>query len=181
MKNKKKKVQSKSDVEHILCVPECRHNRQSSGEMVQCHLCQVWVHEDCAGICEPLVGLWTCDQCRVLPSLVRELVSCVKTMHEFINQLRESNAQLSSMAKEQRQELSVMARQLTILTDASVNSATGSHGWSSPTDVDGYTTVTTKPRRTSPPTQLIPAVKPTPARSAWRVNCETHTCEITIV
>ena len=108
--------------------------------MVQCHLCQSWLHEDCAGVHEPPVGLWTCQQCRRLPSMVSDIAACM-------SQLRDTNIELRDMAREQQRELAAMGRQLTVLMDS--HYAPVSPTDSGRCDVDGFTAVTAVTRSTA--------------------------------
>ena len=107
--------------------------------MMQCHLCQSWLHEDCAGIHEPPVSLWTCEQCRRLPSMVNDIAACM-------SQLRDTNIELRDMAREQQRELAAMGRQLTVLMDS--HYAPVSPTDSGSCDVDGFTAVTAVTRST---------------------------------
>ena len=116
--------------------------------MVQCHLCQSWLHEDCAGVHEPPVGLWTCQQCRRLPSMVSDIAACT-------SQLRDTNIELRDMAREQQRELAAMGRQLTVLMDS--HYAPVSPTDSGRCDVDGFTAVTAVTRSTADTTAATSA------------------------
>ena len=43
--------------------------------MVQCHMCQAWVHPECVGEDDKdIIGIWSCTSCRMLPTLVERLL-----------------------------------------------------------------------------------------------------------
>ena len=56
------------------CIQHCLHNGSEGGDMVQCHLCQLWIHPECVGEDNKnIVGIWSCKSCRVMPILVERL------------------------------------------------------------------------------------------------------------
>ena len=46
-KGRRKASKAKSD--GLYCVPTCILNGGESDSMVQCHMCQMWVHPECVG------------------------------------------------------------------------------------------------------------------------------------
>ena len=51
--------------------------------MVQCHLCQEWVHPECVDEDDKdIVSLWSCKSCRSLPALVTQLVTAMADMSD---------------------------------------------------------------------------------------------------
>ena len=57
-----------------FCMENCVHDGRFDADMVQCHLCQIWYHHDCAGTCSQdleNVVVWTCQICRRLPLLAK--------------------------------------------------------------------------------------------------------------
>ena len=43
------------------CVKTCIHNGKDNHQMVQCHLCQSWVHPECVGEDDnDIIGIWSC-------------------------------------------------------------------------------------------------------------------------
>ena len=59
---KKKEAKKNSDQ---LCFADCKLNRMHNAEMIQCHLCQIWVHMECIDeAADDVVGIWCCNSCR---------------------------------------------------------------------------------------------------------------------
>ena len=47
-----------------VCVPQYKHKGKETDSMVQCHLCQLWVHCECVGERpETIIGVWSCHVC----------------------------------------------------------------------------------------------------------------------
>ena len=94
-------------IEHKLyCFPDCKRGRAQSESMVQCHACQTWAHYECIGEGEDdIVGIWTCNACRKMPTMVMELIGMVAKLQESVSEMRDTNAQLVGMLSDQRSEL----------------------------------------------------------------------------
>ena len=45
-KKGRKKKAAKNDDGGDYCIPHCKRNGIESGTMVQCHMCQMWVHPE---------------------------------------------------------------------------------------------------------------------------------------
>ena len=74
--------------------------------MVQCHMCQMWVHPECVGEVEKeIVTLWCCQTCRQMPTLVERILQKVTALESFVTTLEQSNQQLIALVQEQRQEM----------------------------------------------------------------------------
>ena len=74
--------------------------------MVQCHLCQSWVHPECVGEDDKdIVGIWSCTSCRMLPTLVERLLEKTSLLESLVVTLERSNQQLVSLMGEQSQEI----------------------------------------------------------------------------
>ena len=70
--------------------------------MVQCHLCQVWVHYDCVGEKEDdIIGIWCCQSCRNISRGVNSLLEKVSSLELTIKALQENNSQLVRLVEEQ--------------------------------------------------------------------------------
>ena len=73
--------------------------------MVQCHICQMWVHPECVGEVETeIVTLWCCQSCRQMPTLVEKILQKVTALESCVTTLQESNQQLIALVQEQREE-----------------------------------------------------------------------------
>ena len=60
--------------------------------MVQCHLCQLWVHYECVGEQpETIIGVWNGYSCRQVQRFVKQLVDKVSNLEETMLQLKENN------------------------------------------------------------------------------------------
>ena len=75
-KARRKANKDQADAVWKVCVPNCFHNgNNNKGNVVQCHLCQTWIHPECVGQNDSdIVGIWTCPTCRTLPVLVEQLL-----------------------------------------------------------------------------------------------------------
>ena len=74
-----------------FCVQQCKHNGRETDSMVQCHLCQLWVHYECVGERpETIIGLWSCQTCRKLPATVVQLVNTVAKLEATLMQLKDT-------------------------------------------------------------------------------------------
>ena len=88
------------------CVKTCIHNGKDNNQMVQCHLCQSWVHPECVGEDDKdIVGIWSCTSCRMLPTLVERLLEKTSLLKSLVVTLERSNQQLVSLMGEQSQEI----------------------------------------------------------------------------
>ena len=74
--------------------------------MVQCHMCQMWVHPECVGEVEKeIVTLWCCQSCRQMPTLVEKILQKVTALESCVTTIQESNQQLIALVQEQREEM----------------------------------------------------------------------------
>ena len=105
-KKGRKKKAAKNDDGGDYCIPHCKRNGIESGTMVQCHMCQMWVHQECVGEVEKeIVTLWCCQTCRQMPTLVERILQKVTALESFVTTLELSNQQLIALVQEQRQEM----------------------------------------------------------------------------
>ena len=85
-----------------FCIQQCKHKGRETDSMVQCHLCQLWVHYECVGERpEDIIGLWICHTCRQLPGTVVQLVNTVSELEATLMQLKQHNAELIQLVKDQ--------------------------------------------------------------------------------
>ena len=89
-------------------MPNCFHNGNSNkGNVVQCHLCQTWIHPECVGQNDSdIVGIWSCPTCRTLPVLVQQILDRSSVLESMLVRLEDSNRQLVALVGEQRKEMS---------------------------------------------------------------------------
>ena len=86
------------------CVKNCVHNGKDNHQMVQCHMCQAWVHPECVGEDDKdIIGIWSCTSCRMLP--VERLLEKTSMLESLVVKLERSNQQLLSLMGEQSQEI----------------------------------------------------------------------------
>ena len=160
----------------LYCVADCIHGGKFVGNMVQCHLCQIWVHCDCVGVADAdLEGIWSCSSCQILSSVVTDMFAHVKALEVSVGELKEANTLLVTLVSEQRQEMSVKGSQLTALTDAVCHpsNTTGGSSFSSPSSSDGFTVVTRKRSRAMPSTPATAATEATAAYAASAASAAT--------
>ena len=94
---KKKKKNSKEDMnkkkDGAWCFPDCTMHHKHNGDMVQCHICQIWAHYQCINEEKSdIIGIWCCNSCRKLPVRVNSLC-------RHMNQLRRDMATLINYAQ----------------------------------------------------------------------------------
>ena len=83
------------------CFPECTLNRNHQDNMIQCHLCQVWVHYECIDEKEDdIVGIWCCNICRklsynmsLLCNKINDIQRDMATLINYATSLDNSNRQ----------------------------------------------------------------------------------------
>ena len=108
-KARRKANKDQADVVWKVCVPNCFHNgNNNKGNVVQCHLCQTWIHPECVGQNDSdIVGIWTCPTCRTLPVLVQQLLDQSSVLESMLVRLDLfANRQFVALVGEQRKEMS---------------------------------------------------------------------------
>ena len=73
-----------------LCIEACKHNREAGrgrdAEMTRCCICMRWYHLSCFDGSETTApkkqsaAIWNCPSCRILPSLISDLIGEVRSM-----------------------------------------------------------------------------------------------------
>jgi lysophospholipase L1-like esterase len=87
----------------LHCIAACKHGRKAGKSkewtLIRCCICMDWFHETCIdGPSQSgASGIWTCPSCRILPALVKTLVT-------EITSLKTSVEALTSECKELREE-----------------------------------------------------------------------------
>ena len=105
-KNRRKTSKGKNDDNWRYCVQNCLHSGKSLNELIQCHLCQSWIHPECVGEDgKDIVGIWTCTSCRQLPVLVSRLLEKTSALELLVEKLTSSNQQLVIIAEQQCEEM----------------------------------------------------------------------------
>ena len=74
---------------NLHCVPDCKHGRRSTGDMMRCCLCAIWYHEDCLGLKEEDRGVWPCPSCRRLNNRVEEMAKNITALMEMVSQMNQ--------------------------------------------------------------------------------------------
>ena len=82
-----------------FCVQGCKYKGKESDDMVQCLLCNMWVHCACGEQPDRIIGLWSCHTCRQLPNVIMNLVDKVSTLENTMLQIKENNADLAKLVK----------------------------------------------------------------------------------
>ena len=101
-KARRKSNKDQADAVWKVCVPNYFHNgNNNKGNVVQCHLCQTWIHPECVGQNDSgIVGIWSCPTCRTLPVLVQQLLDRSSVLESMLVRLEESNRQLVALVGE---------------------------------------------------------------------------------
>ena len=127
-KGRRKGSKGKNDDNWRYCVPNCLHSGKSPNELIQCHLCQSWIHPECVGEdSKDIVGIWTCTTCRQLPVLVARLVEKTSSLETLIEKLTFSNQQLVALVVEQQQDLRKLCENISIPTTTTTDAADSPH------------------------------------------------------
>ena len=105
-KKGRKKKAAKNDDGGDYCKPHCKRNGIESSTMVQCHMCQMWVHPECVGEVEKeMVGICRHVWQHQSVTLVEKILQKVTSLESFVTKLDQSNQQLMALVQEQRQEM----------------------------------------------------------------------------
>ena len=75
------------------CSDDCEHDGIYDGNpMERCYQCFNWFHVDCISKTEELItgSVWTCFQCRNMPSVVRDMYASIQGLHGLIKTLTET-------------------------------------------------------------------------------------------
>ena len=90
----------------MYCTKNGIHGEKNHNKLVQCHLCQGWIHPECVGEDDKdIVGIWTCTTCRVMPTHVHGLLDRLVALEALMSKLDQSNEQLVILVSEQRIEI----------------------------------------------------------------------------
>ena len=72
-KGRRKASKGNNDENWTYCVQNCLHSGKSSNELIQCHLCQSWIHPECVGEDgKDIVGIWACIAASTLGPIYSE-------------------------------------------------------------------------------------------------------------
>ena len=115
--NAAKKGKHKSKAKPVFCIPNCPHNGEYNAAMIQCHLCQIWMHYYCGDVLNSElenIVVWTCKNCRLLPLTVNQMMTKMNQLHEKMDKLlaenvklREENVKLSNQIMERQSAVPV--------------------------------------------------------------------------
>ena len=99
----KKKTKKTKQRDGEWCLPDCTLNRKHSDDMIECHLCQIWVHYHCITEAEEdIVGIWCCNACRKLSYNVSILCNKINDLQRDMATLIKYATLLDSSKKQYR-------------------------------------------------------------------------------
>ena len=105
-KSRRKASKGKNDDNWRYCIQNCLHSGKPTNELIQCHMCQSWIHPECVGEDgKDIVGIWTCTSCRQLPVLVSRLLDKTSALELLVEKLAHSNQHLVNIAEQQCEEI----------------------------------------------------------------------------
>ena len=109
-RNRRKASKSKEDDEGgPYCISICTHNGAETGTLVQCHMCQVWIHPEYVGeLNEDIVTIWTCKTCRAMPMLLQPVMSKMSAMENVITKLEENRRPYAEVVRQQTTKTSLV-------------------------------------------------------------------------
>ncbi len=97
-----------------MCTPDCKHNRQSKGEMIRCCACACWFHEDCMGITsDEETGVWPCPECRLTGVRLKSLMGTVEDLSNLVGKLSSS---IEKLDRERKDDVAKLYKQIETLT-----------------------------------------------------------------
>ena len=81
-----------------FCLPDCSvSGTENIQAMTRCSICMRWCHNICIGEDSDYIGVWTCPECRVLPSMVLALRA---QLDDVISLFQNLNCQTQSLKEE---------------------------------------------------------------------------------
>ena len=96
------------------CTPECKHNRQSKGDMITTCSSATWIHEDCMGISsDEERGIWPCPDRRQTSERIKFLTSAVRDLTNLVGKISEI---IKTLDRERRDDLGRLSTQIQNVT-----------------------------------------------------------------
>ena len=82
---KQKKLHQSKEITLYCLETGCKHNRQSTQEMVQCSHCAIWHHLDCVDLHRSeSIGVWPCPRCRCQTDILQQ---CQRALQDVSSQV----------------------------------------------------------------------------------------------
>lgn len=136
MTGKKDAITPPSDVDG-LCLPNCQYGgRHAKKFMIRCCICMTWMHGDCLNLpTEELQGIWTCHNCREIPSALKSVQETCDAILRELKTLKSAVETKDELIAVLRSEISVKDEKITQLEDKIQDDETrdgnGGSGWGS--------------------------------------------------
>ena len=70
-----------------LCIEDCKFKDGKTSskkeDVIQCHLCQQWIHPTCVGEkSKDIIGIWTCITCRNIPRIMNKMLNIIQEVKD---------------------------------------------------------------------------------------------------
>ena len=98
-----------------LCIDACKHNRKTGkgkdADLTRCCMCMHWYHLTCVDgndSSKQYTGVWNCPSCRILPSLIRDLIGEVSSMKSEMQTLVDECKELKQENKRLRDSIDAL-------------------------------------------------------------------------
>ncbi len=91
-----------------MCLGNCIHGRndKTDKDMIRCCICAQWYHLDCVKLpSSEASGVWSCLECRQMPSMVKTLVTNVNSLASTLSQTLTKLDKAETDRKQERDEL----------------------------------------------------------------------------
>ena len=95
-----------------MCTDTCKHSNVAKGDMIRCCICMLWVHAECVPD-DKTEGIWTCNECRLMPS---KIVEIKETMAHMATELQRLNTFCSNADLKYKEEVNGLKNTNTLLT-----------------------------------------------------------------
>ena len=111
-KGRRKGSKGKNDDNWIYCVQNCLHSGKSPNELIQCHLCQSWIHPECVGEDGKILSAF--GHARLVGNCwcLSRLLEKTSALESLIEKFTVSNQQLVALIVEQQQDLRKLSEKI---------------------------------------------------------------------
>lgn len=98
-KGKKPNRKGKGPDHQLYCYPDCINGRKYDRDLIQCCICMLWVHEECAELDKHESLTWNCKHCRKLPETLIQIKQQMLDLQADFKNITSLNENLITMYK----------------------------------------------------------------------------------
>ena len=108
--SKKTGRKSKNKKDTTTCKVTSQPCRHPVEDMVQCHVCQLWIHPTCINeVNEEIIGIWACPKCRSISSRIDSLLDIITSQSNMIKVLSTKVEQIASCVNIKQTDLCLLS------------------------------------------------------------------------